>query len=178
MSRLALPILLLLAALIVGCSPAQTPPVAPPTAPQTAPPVATATSPEKLDQPEAVTIAVRTAIQAFLANDFSAAQKAMLFQPAELKDEKTVRLFSEFSAHLNKRLALEAKGAGQNATTPVLSVTNIRQTDNGDSLADITIGAGPDLEPLRLTVKTIKRNGTWLVDYAYFMLALIDELEE
>lgn len=167
-------ILLLFLTFVAGCSPAPTPPISP--AP--APPKATAPASMLLSEPEAVSTAVRTAVQSFLTNDFAAAQKSMLFQPAEQKDAKTARLFSEFSAHLNKRLTLEAKSAGQNAATPVVSVTNIRQIENGGSLADVSIGAGPDLEPIRLTLKVSRRDGVWLLDHAFFMLALVDALDE
>jgi hypothetical protein len=158
--------LFLLLSFIAGCSPAPVPPVAPPSASVL------------LSEPEAVTAAVRTAIHAFLSNDFAAAQKAMLFQPVEQKDAKTPHLFAEFSAHLNKRLALEAKSAGVNAAMPVVSITNIHQTENGGTLADVIIGAGPDLETFRLTVKVARRNGVWLLDHAFFMLALVDALDE
>lgn len=152
---------LLLLLVIAGCSPAPTPPPAAP-----------------LSEPATVSTVVLSAVLAFLANDFAAAQKTMLFQPAEQQNAKTARQFAEFSAHLNKRLTLEAKSAGQNAATPVVSVSNLRPTDNGGNLADVTIGAGPDLEPLRLTLKAAPRNGTWLVDHAFFMLALVDALDE
>ncbi len=167
-------ILLLLLTFVAGCSPAPTPPASP----TPAPPQATAPASVLLSESEAVSTAVRTAVQAFLTNDFAAAQKTMLFQPAEQKDAKTARLFSEFSAHLDKRLALEAKSAGLNPATPVVSVTNIRQTENGGSLADVSIGAGPDLEPIRLTLKVSRRDGAWLLDHAFFMLALVDALDE
>lgn len=167
-------ILLLFLTFVAGCSPAPTPPASP----TPAPPQATAPASVLLSEPEAVSTAVRTAVQAFLTNDFAAAQKTMLFQPAEQKDAKTARLFSEFSAHLNKRLALEAKSAGQNAATPVVSVTNIRQIENGGNLVDVAIGAGSNLEPLRLTLKVSRRDGVWLLDHAFFMLALVDALDE
>ena len=167
-------ILLLFLTFVAGCSPAPTPPVSP----SPARPQATTPASMILSEPEAVSTAVRTAIQAFLTNDFAAAQKTMLFQPSEQKDAKTARLFSDFSAHLNKRLALEAKSAGQNAATPIVSVTNIRQIENDGNLADVSIGAGPDLEPLRLTLKLSRREGVWLLDHAFFMLALVDALDE
>jgi hypothetical protein len=166
--------ILLLMILIAGCSPASTPPPAAPPIP----PVAPAPTAAKLSEPAIVSTVVRSAVLAFLANDFAAAQKTMLFQSTEQQDAKTARQFAEFSAHLNKRLALEAKSTGQNAATPVVSVSNLRPTDNGGNLADVTIGAGPDLEPLRLTLKAAPRNGTWLVDHAFFMLALVDALDE
>lgn len=165
---------LLLLLFIAGCSPAPTPPPAPSPVPPATPTPATA----PLSEPATINAAIRSAVQAFLANDFASAQKTMLFQPAEQQDSKTARLFAEFSAHLNKRLALEAKSAGQNAAAPVVSVSNLRPTDNGGNLVDITIGAGPDLEPLRLTLKIAQRNGIWLVDHAFFMLALVDALDE
>ena len=102
----------------------------------------------------------------------------MLFQPAEQKDAKTVRLFAEFSAHLNKRLALEAKSAGIKEVTPFIAVSNVRPTETGGNLADVTIGAGPELETFRMTLKVARRDGVWLLDHAFFMLALIDALDE
>ena len=169
---------LLLLLVIAGCSPAPTPPPAAPPAAPPVPPLTPAPTAAPLSEPATVSTAVRSAVLAFLANDFAAAQKTMLFQPAEQQDAKTARQFAEFSAHLNKRLTLEAKNAGQNAATPVVSVSNLRPTDNGGNLADVTIGAGPDLEPLRLTLKAAPRNGIWLVDHAFFMLALVDALDE
>jgi hypothetical protein len=113
-----------------------------------------------------------------LSNDFSSAQKNMLLLPVEQTDPKTQRMFTDFSLHLNKRLTLEAKDAGLKSPAPSLSVTNIRTTETPSNLADVSIRAANGLEPLNLTVKVTPMSGVWLVDFAPFMLALMDALDE
>jgi hypothetical protein len=125
-----------------------------------------------------VTAVVHSVVQAFLSNDFATAQKRMLLLPAEQADPKTQRMFTDFSLHLNKRLLLESKDAGLKAPTPSLSVANIRAAATSGKLADVSIRAANGLAPLTLTVKATQVSGVWLVDFAPFMLALMDALDE
>lgn len=108
----------------------------------------------------------------------AATQKSMLLLPAEQADPKTQRMFTDFSLHLNKRLALEAKDAGLKDSAPSLSVANVRAAETSGKLADVSIRAADGLEPLTLTVKTTGVSGVWQVDFAPFMLALMDALDE
>lgn len=126
----------------------------------------------------ALTTTIQSVIGAFLSNDFAAAQKNMLLLPAEQKDPKTQRMFADFSLHMNKRLALEAKDAGLKSPSPSLSVSTSRVAGKSGMLTDVTILAAEGLEPLTLTVKTTQVSGVWLVDFAPFMLALIDALDK
>ena len=163
--------ILVLSLLAVGCglgpSP-QKPPAAP--VPQQVAPAA-----ESVE----IAVAVQSAMQSFLSNDFTGAQKNMLLLPAEQNDLKTQRMFTDFSLHLNKRLALDAKDAGLKSALPSLSVANVRTSQTpGSSLADVSIRAAEGLEPLTLTVKATRSSGVWLVDFAPFMLALVDALGE
>jgi len=102
----------------------------------------------------------------------------MLLLPAEQADPKTQRMFADFSLHLNKRLALEAKDAGVKTPVTSISVSNLRAAETGVMLADVSIRAAEELEALTLTVKTTQMSGVWLVDFAPFMLALMDALGE
>ena len=126
----------------------------------------------------AVSLAVQAAVRAFLSNDFAAAQKSMLLLPAEQNDPKTKRMFTDYSLHLNKRLALEAKDAGLKSPEPSIAIDNIRVAENAGMLADVSIRATTGLKPLTMTVKTTQTSGIWMVDFAPFMLALTDALDE
>ena len=155
-----------------GLGPAPEKPPAPVSSPQQADPSPAAES-------AAVTAAVQSAVRSFLSNDFAAAQKTMRLLPSEQKDPKTQRMFTDFSLHLNKRLTLEAKDAGLKNSGPVLSVANVRAAQTPDSrLTDVSIQAADALEPVTLIVKATEVSGVWLVDFAPFMLALMDALEE
>ena len=165
--------ILLLTLVITGCElgPAPQKSPIPAHAPQQVLPAPSAES-------DAVAAAVASAIQSFLSNDFAAAQKSMRFQPVEQRESKTQRMFTDFSLHLNKRLALEAKGAGLNSPSPSISVTNLRVAEKAVVFADVSIRAATGLKPLSLTVKATQVSGVWLIDFAPFMLALMDALDE
>ena len=126
----------------------------------------------------AVTAAMHSAVRALLSNDFAAAKKSMRFLPAEQNDSKTQRMFADFSLHLNKRLALEAKDAGLKVSDPSIAITNLRAAGENIMLADGSIQAATGLEPLKLTIKASYAAGVWQVDFAPFMLALMDALDE
>lgn len=174
-SKAFLLLLVVLSMTITGCGPGATPQKLPVPAPAAAPQQVT---PTPSADSAAVTAAVQSAVRSFLANDFAAAQKSMLLLPAEQKDPKTQRMFTDFSLHLNKRLTLEAKDAGLKASAPSVSVANVRAASTSGRLADVSIQAADGLEPLTLTVKTTQVSGVWQVDFAPFMLALIDALDE
>lgn len=174
LSKTVLLFILLLSLTVSGCGLGSSPPKPPDPVPAPQP-----VAPAPVTGPVALSGAVASVVRSFLANDFAVAQKSMLLLPAEQKDPKTQRMFTDFSLHLNKRLALEAKDAGLKAPAPSLSVANIRAAQTpGDSLADVSIRAAEGLEPLTLTVKVTQVSGVWLVDFAPFMLALVDALEE
>ena len=135
-------------------------------------------TPDSTAESAAVTAVVHSVVQAFLSNDFTAAQKVMRLRPAEQADPKTQRMFADYSLHLNKRLALEAKDARLKSPTPSLSVVNVRAAETGVMLADVSIRAADGLAPLTLTVKATQVSDVWLVDFAPFMLALMDALGE
>jgi hypothetical protein len=152
-----------------------------PQKPQASPPPSPApqqTMPSLSTDSAAVSAAVQSAVRAFLSNDFAAAQKNVLLLPSEQKDSKTQRMFTDFSRHLNKRLTLEAKDAGLKSPTPSLLVANIRAAETSGILADVSIRAAEGLAPLTLTVKATQVSGVWMVDFAPFMLALMDALED
>jgi len=127
---------------------------------------------------DAVTASVQSAVESFLSNDFSAAQKSMRLQPLEKQNPKTQRMFADYSLHLNKRLLLEAKDAGLKIHTPDISVANVRAAETGGLLADVSIRAAVGLAPLTLTVNATRVSGIWLVDFAPLMLALMDALDD
>ena len=173
-SKTVIFLLLILSFILTGCGQDASSQKAPPPAPVSQP---AALSPA--EDSTAVTTAVQSAVRSFLSNDFTAAQKSLLLLPAEQKDPQMQRMFADFSLHLNKRLALEAKDAGLKAPTPSLSVSGPRAADkSGGMLADVSIRAAEGLEPITLTVKTTRVSGVWLVDFAPFMLAVMDALEE
>ncbi len=168
-------LVVILSLLITGCDLGAPPQKTPITAPADSPPQITpASSAESAD----VNAVVQSVVQAFLSNDFTAAQKVMLLLPAEQADPKTQRMFADFSLHLNKRLALEAKDAGVKTPVTSISVSNLRAAETGVMLADVSIRAAEELEALTLTVKATQMSGVWLVDFAPFMLALMDALGE
>ena len=172
LSKAVLLSILLLSLTVIGCGLGESPSKTPVSAPQPTPPT-------PLTGATDISDAVLSVVRSFLANDFAAAQKSMLLLPSEQKDPKTQRMFTDFSLHLNKRLALEAKDAGLKAPIPSLSVSNARDSQTSDSrLVDVSIRAANELEPLTLTVKATQVSGVWLVDFAPFMLALVDALEE
>jgi len=154
--------LLVLASAIAGCGPSASPLVTPAPAAES----------------DTITAAVQSAIKSFLSNDFASAQKNMRLLPAEQKDPQTQLMFADFSLHLNRRLALEAKDAGLNAPSPFISVSNVRAAETSGMLADVGIQPATGLEPLTLTVKATLVSGSWMIDFAPFILALIDSLGE
>ena len=168
-------LILVLSLPLTGCAPVSS------TQPQmipVPPPALHSTTNAPSSESTEVTANVQAVVRLFLSNDFAAAQKAMLLLPAEQADPKTQRMFADFSLHLNKRLALEAKDAGLSAPVTSISVSNVRATETGVMLADVSIRAAKELEPLTLTVKATQMSGVWLVDFAPFMLAMMDALDE
>ncbi|MHC1760437.1 MAG: hypothetical protein AB9917_13195 [Negativicutes bacterium] len=172
-SKTVIFLLLILSLTLTGCGQDTSSQKTPPPVPVSQP-----AAPAPADDSTAVTTAVQSAVRSFLSNDFTAAQKSMLLLPAEQKDPQTQRMFADFSLHLNKRLALEAKDAGLKTPTPSLSVSGPRAAEKSGMLADVSIRAAEGLEPITLTVKTTRVSGVWLVDFAPFMLAVMDALEE
>ena len=174
--------MLLFTLILTGCSQktstGQSPAPIPTPVPQQTAPSAVSDSAAVPDS-ASVPAVMQSAVRAFLANDFAGAQKTMLFQPVELKDPKTQRLFADFSAHLNKRLALEAKDAGLKTPAPSITVSEVRADQAAGILtAEVSIQAASGTEPFKLTLKAKQGSGAWLVDYSSFMLALIDALDE
>ena len=172
-SKSVILLLLILSITLTGCGQDASSQKTPPPAPVSQP-----AAPSPADDSTAVTTAIQSAIRSFLSNDFAAAQKSLLLLPAEQKDPQTQRMFADFSLHMNKRLALEAKDAGLKAPVPSLSVSSPRVAEKSGMLADVSIRAAEGLEPITLTVKTTRVSGVWLVDFAPFMLAMMDSLEE
>ena len=174
LSKAVLLFILLLSLTFTGCGLGSSPPKPPVPAP-----AAQRSAPAPSTGSVELTDAVQSVVRSFLANDFATAQKNMLLLPVEQNDSKTQRMFTDFSLHLNKRLALEAKDAGLKAPVPSLSVSNVRDSQTSDSRwVDVSIRAAEGLAPLNLTVKATQASGVWRVDFAPFMLALMDALEE
>ena len=168
-------LILVLSLALTGCGPGSSKQPQPTPVP---PPALHSTTNAPSSESTAVTANVQAVVRLFLANDFAAAQKVMLLLPAEQADPKTQRMFADFSLHLNKRLALEAKDAGVKTPVTSISVSNLRAAETGVMLADVSIRAAEELEALTLTVKATQMSGVWLVDFAPFMLALMDALGE
>ena len=152
-----------------GCgSPASPKPVATPSAPVSAAPADMKT----------LTPILQKAINAFLANDFNTAQNFFRLPGEQAAVAKSRQMFADFSVHINKRFALQAKDAALTSAAPVLSVDEVRTSKPGQALAVFSLRAAEELPPLLLTAKLIRTQNHWLVDFDSFLLSLIDALDE
>lgn len=148
-----------------------------PTAPK---PIASPSAPVSAMPADAKTITpvLQKAVNAFLANDFNTARNFFRLPGEETSAAKSRQMFADFSSHINKRFALQAKDAALTSTAPVLSVDEVRAGESGQALAVFSLRAAEELPPLLLTAKMTRSQNHWLVDFDSFLLSLIDALDE